>query len=111
MGRCGLVLRKAVKATLTQLRIGDRAALSAHSCLPKAPIGFEEPIVTLALTDSLSRRVAARRRVSWQCGERRQRGRYKKTRLVPVLKLMTKASTVGLAPKHHRGRPRAKLAD
>src|SRR6185295_2887820 len=49
--RRGLVLRKAVKAALAQLRIGDWTALSAHSCLPKARIGFEEPIVTLALSD------------------------------------------------------------
>jgi len=61
--RRGFVLRKAVEAALTQLRIGDWAALSAHSCLPKALIGFEEPIVTLALNDIPSRRVAARRRV------------------------------------------------
>jgi hypothetical protein len=74
MGRRGLVLRKAVKATLTQLRIGDRAALSAHSCLPKAPIGFEEPIVTLALNDILSSSGAARRRVSRQGSERRHAG-------------------------------------
>jgi len=67
-------LRKAVKAALTQLRIGDRAALSAHSCLPKAPIGFEEPIVTLALNDILSSSGAARCRVSRQGGERRQAG-------------------------------------
>jgi hypothetical protein len=69
-----LVLRKAVEAALTQLRIGDRAALSAHSRLPKAPIGFEEPIVTLALNDILSPSAAARRRVSRQGGERRQAG-------------------------------------
>jgi len=74
MARGGLVLRKAVKTTLTQLRIRDRAALSAHSCLPKAPIGFEEPIVTLALNDILSRSGTARRRVSRQGGERRQAG-------------------------------------
>jgi len=55
-----------------QLRIGDWAALSAHSCLPKAPIGFEEPIVTLALNDILSRHGAARCRVSRQGGQRRQ---------------------------------------
>ena len=73
MARGGLVLRKAVKTTLTQLRIRDRAALSAHSCLPKAPIGFDEPIVTLALNDILSRG-AARCRVSRQGGERRQAG-------------------------------------
>ena len=71
---CGLVLRKAVEAALAQLRIGDWAALSAHSCLPKAPIGFEEPIVTLALTDILLRSGAARCRVSRQGGERRQAG-------------------------------------
>src|SRR5215472_11877 len=72
MGRRGLVLPKAVKAALMQLRIGDWAALSAHSCLPKAPIGFEEPIVTLALNDILSRSVAARCRVSRQGEERSQ---------------------------------------
>ena len=72
MRRRGLVLRKAVKAALTQLWIGDWAALSAHSRLPKAPIGFEEPIVTLALMDILSRSGAARRRVSGRRGERRQ---------------------------------------
>ena len=74
MGRGGLVLRKAVEAALTQLRIGDWAALSAHSCLSKAPIGFEQPIVTLALTDILSRCGAARRGVSWRGGERCQAG-------------------------------------
>src|SRR5262252_4738274 len=73
-GRRGLVLHKAVKAALTQLRIGDWAALSAYSCLSKAPIGFEEPIVTLALSDVLSGRSAARCRVSGQGGERRQAG-------------------------------------
>ena len=57
-----------------QLRIGDWAAFSAHSCLPKAPIGFDEPIVTLALNDILSSSGAARRRVSRQGGERRQAG-------------------------------------
>jgi hypothetical protein len=72
MGRRGRVLRKAVKAALMQLRIGDGAALFAHSCLPKAPIGFEEPIVTLALNDILSRSVAARCRVSRQGKERSQ---------------------------------------
>src|SRR5215472_16461961 len=72
MGRRGLVLPKAVKAALMQLRIGDWAALFAHSCLPKAPIGFEEPIVTLALNDILSRSVAARCRVSRQGKERSQ---------------------------------------
>jgi len=72
MRRRGLVLRKAVKAALAQLRIGDWAAFSAHSCLPKAPIGFEESIVTLALNDILSRGSAARCRVSRQDGERRQ---------------------------------------
>jgi hypothetical protein len=72
MGRRGRVLRKAVKAALMQLRIGDWAALFAHSCLPKAPIGFEEPIVTLALNDILSRSVAARCRVSRQGKERSQ---------------------------------------
>jgi len=74
MGRRGLVLRKAGKAALTQLLIGDWAALSAHSCLPKAPIGFEEPIVTLALSDVLWRSGAARCRGSRQGGERRQAG-------------------------------------
>jgi hypothetical protein len=72
MRRRGLVLREAVEAALTQLRIGDWAALSAHSCLPKAHIGFEEPIVTLALNDILSRSGAARCRVSRHGGERRQ---------------------------------------
>ena len=72
MGRCGLVLCKAVKATLTQLRIGDWAAFSAHSCLPKARIGFEGSIVTLALNDILPRSRAAGCRVSGQGGERRQ---------------------------------------
>ena len=72
MGRRGLVLRKAGKAALTQLRIGDWTALSAHSCLPEALIGFEEPIVTLALNDIRSPSSAARRRVSRQGGERRQ---------------------------------------
>src|SRR5215472_14754808 len=71
-GRGGLVLRKAVKAALTQLWIGDWTALSAHSRLPKAPIGFEEPIVTLALKDILSRSGAARRRVGRHRGERCQ---------------------------------------
>src|SRR5215471_4874025 len=94
MGSRGLVLRKAVKAALTQLWIGDWTALSAHSRLPKAPIGFEEPIVTLALKDILSRSGAARRRVSRHCGERRQA--HSETRLVPVLKLMTNASTLGM---------------
>jgi hypothetical protein len=74
MRRRGLVLRKAVKAALTQLRIRDWAALSAHSCLPKAPIGFEEPIVTYALNDILLRSGAARCRVSRQGGERRHAG-------------------------------------
>ena len=74
MGRRGLILRKAGKATLTQLLIGDWAALSAHLCLPEAPIGFEEPIVTLALNDILSPSGAARCRVSRQGGERRQAG-------------------------------------
>src|SRR5499427_10107584 len=72
VGRRGLVLRKAVEAALTQLRIGDWAALFAHSCLPKTPIGFEEPIVTLALNDILSRSVAARCRVSRHGEERSQ---------------------------------------
>lgn len=72
MGRRGLVLRKAVKATLTQLRIGDWAAFSAHSCLPKARIGFEGSIVTLALNDILPRSRAAGCRASGQGGERRQ---------------------------------------
>ena len=71
IGRHGLVLRKAVKAALTQLWIGDWTALSAHSRLPIAPIGFEEPIVTLALKDILSRSGAARCRVSRHRGERR----------------------------------------
>jgi len=69
-----LVLRKAVEAALMQLRIGDWAALSAHSCLPKAPIGSEEPIVMLALNDILSRGGVARCRVSRQRGECRQAG-------------------------------------
>jgi hypothetical protein len=72
--RRGLVLRKAVEAALTQLGIGDWAALSAYSCLPKASIGFEEPIVTLALNHILPRSGAARCRVSGQGGERRQAG-------------------------------------
>jgi len=72
--RRGLVLRKAVEAALTQLGIGDWAALSAHSCLPKASIGFEESIVTLALNHILPRSGAARCRVSRQGGERRQAG-------------------------------------
>ena len=74
MRRRGLVLRKAVKAALTQLRIGDWAAFSAHSCLPKAPIGFEESIVTLALNDILPRSRGARCRVSRQGGEDHQAG-------------------------------------
>ena len=72
MGRRGLVMRNAVKATLTQLRIGDWAAFSVHSCLPKARIGFEGSIVTLALNDILPRSRAAGCRVSGQGGERRQ---------------------------------------
>jgi len=73
-GRCRrLVLCKAVEAALMQLRIGDWTAFSAHSCLPKAPIGFDEPIVTLALNDILSRG-AARCRVSRQGGGCRQAG-------------------------------------
>jgi hypothetical protein len=74
MRRRGLVLRKAVEAALTQLRIGDWAALSAHSRLPKASIGFEESIVALALNHILPRSGAARCRVSRQGGERRQAG-------------------------------------
>jgi hypothetical protein len=74
MGRRGLVLRKAVEAALTQLRIGDWATLSAYSCLPKASIGFEEPIVALALNDILSRSGATRCGVCRQGGERRQAG-------------------------------------
>jgi hypothetical protein len=69
-----LVLRKAVEAALSQLRIGDWATLSAHSCLPKASIGFEESIVTLALNHILPRSGAARCRVSRQGSERRQAG-------------------------------------
>ena len=71
-GRRGPVLRKAAQAALMQLRIGDWAALSAHLGLSKAPIGFEEPIVTLALNNILSRSGATRCRVSGQGGERRQ---------------------------------------
>jgi hypothetical protein len=72
MRRHGLVLRKAVEAALTQLRIGDWVALSAHSCLPKTSAGFEASIVTLALNHILPRSGAARFRVSRQGGERRQ---------------------------------------
>jgi len=72
MRRPGLVLRKAVEAALMQLRIGDWAALSAHTCLPKASVGFEESIVTLALNQILPRSRPARFRVSRQRGERRQ---------------------------------------
>ena len=57
-----------------QLRIGDWAAFSAHSCLPKAPIGFEEPIITLALNDILLRGGAGRCRVSRQSDGCRQAG-------------------------------------
>jgi len=74
MRRLRLVLRKAVEATLTQLRIGDWAALFAHSCLPKASVGFEESIVTLALNHIPPRSRAARFRVSSHGGERRQAG-------------------------------------
>jgi hypothetical protein len=74
MGRRGLVLRKAVKATLTQLRMGDWAAFSAHSCLPKARIGFEGSIVTLALNDILPCSRATGCRVRRQGGERCQAG-------------------------------------
>ena len=74
MDRRGLVLRKAVKAALTQLRIGDWAAFSAHSCVAKAPIGFEESIVALALNDILPRSRAARCRVGRQGGEGHQAG-------------------------------------
>jgi hypothetical protein len=74
IGRRGLVLRKAVKATLTQLRMGDWAAFSAHSCLPKARIGFEGSIVTLALNDILPCSRATGCRVRRQGGERCQAG-------------------------------------
>jgi len=65
-------LREAVETALTQLRIGNWTALYAHSRLPKAPIGFEEPIVSLALNDILSHSGAACCRVRRQGGERRQ---------------------------------------
>ena len=74
MRRRGLVLRKAIEAALTQLRIGDWAALSSYSCVSKAPIGFEGSIVTLALNNILTRIGAARCRVSRQGRERRQAG-------------------------------------
>jgi hypothetical protein len=74
MDRRGLVLRKAVKAALTQLRIGDWAAFSAHSCVAKAPIGFEVSIVTLALNDILPRSGVAGCRVTGQGGERSKAG-------------------------------------
>jgi hypothetical protein len=74
MGCRRLVLRKAAEAALSQLRIADWAALSAHSCPPKASIGFEQSIVTLALNHILARSGPARFCVSGQGGERRQAG-------------------------------------
>jgi hypothetical protein len=103
IGRCGLVLRKAVTAALTQLRIGDWSAFPAHSCLTEAPVGFQQPIVTLALNYILSRSGTARHgppAVAALAGRAASAVKQAatKTRLVPVLKLMTNASTRWIWP-------------
>ena len=56
----GRILAKARQAILMELWIADRAAFFAHPRLAKRAIGFEEPVVVLALHDVSPRRLTAR---------------------------------------------------
>src|ERR687887_155059 len=58
----GLILTEAGETLLVQLRIRDRATLLSHPRLAEPAVGFQQPIVALALDDVPARRPVFRRR-------------------------------------------------